>query len=164
MRIHYLIVCSTLLVFQLVGCSSIHRYDIVHYTFPDAQAELHETLQTIIKDAVAANVSGLRESHLASNKFTKFGGRKFERQDVEECNDSEASLITSLQDIKLEMKDRKIDVFGDVAIMTCFNHFSYTDDGERSRGVARNTLVFLKTDDGWKIIHEHVTPKKCFQR
>ena len=118
----------------------------------------------IIDDAEAANVAGLRESHLASDKFTKFDGREFERQNVEQCNESEAALFTSAQDIKLEMKDRKIDVFGDVAIMTCYNHFSYLDDGELRRGVARNTLVFLKTADGWKIVHEHVTPKACFDQ
>ena len=63
-----------------------------------------------------------------------------------------------------EMKDRKIDVFGDIAIMTCYNHFSYSVEGNREERVARNTLVFLRTADGWKIVHEHVTPKACFQQ
>ena len=68
----------------------------------------------------------------------------------------EAGLLAPLQ-------IAEIDVFGDVAIMTCYNHFSYKDNGGREQRVARNTLVFLKTDDGWKIVHEHVTPKQCFE-
>ena len=131
---------------------------------PEVQAEIREVLKDIMHDVETANVAGLRASHLESNKFTKFGGRDFERQDVEQCNEAETRFVSTLQNLKLEMRDPKIDVFGDVAIMTCYNHVSYTDDGEVRNRVARNTLVFLNTDDGWKIVHEHVTPNARFEQ
>jgi hypothetical protein len=138
-----------------------HRHQI-HDPFHESQAEIREVLIDIINDVETANVLGLRDSHLNSDKFTKFGGT-FERINIDQCIEGEIAGITSVRDLRFEMKDRKIDVFGDVAIMTCYNHFSYKDNGGREQRVARNTLVFLKTDDGWKIVHEHVTPKQCFE-
>ena len=137
--------------------------DIDHYPFPKAQAELRETLRVIINDAATADVAGLRASHLKSDKFTKFGPRRFARQDVEQCNESEAAFFTSIQDFESEVKNLKIDVFGEVAIMTYYPHVSFKKDGEIRKGSSRQTLVFLKTDDGWKIVHEHGTPKSCFE-
>jgi hypothetical protein len=154
---------AALATMQLFGCASPPKHDIAHYPYPKAQAELRDVLDGIIHDAETANVQGLRDSHLNSDKFTKFGGT-FERINVDQCNEGEIAGVTSVQDLKFEMKDRKIDVFGDVAIMTCYNHFSHKGDGELRRSVARNTLVFLKTADGWKIVHEHVTPKACFEQ
>jgi ketosteroid isomerase-like protein len=54
----------------------------------------------------------------------------------------------------------KIDVFGDIGIATYYPHVSFVQDGERKTGSGRQTLVFLKTNDGWKLVHEHGTPKK----
>jgi ketosteroid isomerase-like protein len=138
------------------------EYDLAHYTFPEAQAELRAVLAEIVRDAESANVRRLRAGHLQSDKFTKFSGRSFERQTVDQCNESEAAFFTSLLDLRFEMKDLKIDVFGDVAVVTCYNHASYVLDSKPRSVIARNTLVFLKTADGWKIVHEHVTPKAWF--
>lgn len=163
MRTGIFVMSAGLAAVQMVGCASTESRDLAHYPFLKAQSEIHDTLDAIINDVETANVQGLRDSHLNSDKFTKFGGT-FERINVDQCNDDETAGVTSVQDLKFEMKDRKIDVFGDVAIMTCYNHFSHKGDGELRRGVARNTLVFLKTADGWKIVHEHVTPKSCFEQ
>jgi len=148
---------------QLVGCASIRHRDLAHYPFPEAQEEINATLDAMINDVETASLQRLRDGHLDSTKFTKFGGT-FERIGLDQCNEQEAAGVTSVQDLKFEMRDRKIDVFGNVAIMTCYNHFSYDDGGERKQRIARNTLVFLRTANGWKIIHEHVTPKKCFEQ
>lgn len=165
MNKRYVWLAPMLSVLLLASCAGTRdaRRDLAHYTFPEAQAEIQETLNAIINDVETANVQGLRDSHLNSDKFTKFGGT-FERINVDQCNEGEIAGVTSVQDLKFEMKDRKIDVFGDVAIMTCYNHFTVRDDGELKSDVARNTLVFLNTADGWKIVHEHVTPKTCFEQ
>jgi ketosteroid isomerase-like protein len=64
----------------------------------------------------------------------------------------------------MEATDVKIDVFGDVAVLTEYFHLSHTVDGEPELVDVRVTLVFLKTVDGWKIVHEHVTGKNCFDQ
>ena len=64
----------------------------------------------------------------------------------------------AVSNYKQEVRDLKIDVFDDVAIATYYPHFSFIINGEGKEGSGRQTLVFLSTGDGWKIVHEHGTP------
>jgi hypothetical protein len=152
-------ICTTLLLGSLLIAPS---QVFSEAPLPEDQAELKQTLKAIYDDAMSANVEGLTTSHLISSNFTKFGPRNFSRQTAYETNESEASFFTSIKDLKVELKDVKIDVFGDVAVTTFYPHFSFVKDDQLKEGSSRQTFVFLKTDQGWKIIHEHGTPKKCF--
>lgn len=146
---------------QMVGCASTPTRDLAHYPFPKAQAELREVLDGIIHDSETANVVGLRDIHLKSEKFTKFGGGEvYDRMNYVQCVEIETAAITSVEDYKAKTRDLKIDVFGEVAVMTFYPHRVVKKDGKVLRYSARQTLVFLKTPDGWKIVHEHQSPKK----
>jgi hypothetical protein len=141
------------------SCNNLSEPDLINDSFPEAQVEIHEVISSIVKDAETANIEGLQAAHLVSNKFTKFGPRSFDRQDVASTNESEVSFFGSISNYKLEVKDLKIDVFGDIGIATYYPHVSYVQNGEQKKGSGRQTLVFLKTKDGWKIVHEHGTQK-----
>jgi len=149
-------------LFLLVSCTSERplQQDLINDPFPVAQAELCEVIKSIVKDAKMANMEGLQAVHLVSDKFTKFGPRNFDRQDVASTNESEATFFSSISNFKLEVKDLKIDVFGDIGIATYYPHVSFVHDGEEKKTSGRQTLVFLKTKNGWKIVHEYATPKK----
>ena len=149
------------IVFLLVSCSGKGPVpqDLINDPFPEAQAELHKVVKSIVKDAMTANIEGLQAVHLDSDKFTKFGPRNFARQDVASTNESEAAFFTSISNFKQEIKDLKIDVFGEIGVVTYYPHASFRKDGEEKKVSGRQTLVFLKTTNGWKIVHEHGTPK-----
>jgi hypothetical protein len=149
------------LLLLLVSCTSERspRRDLVNDSFPEAQAELREVVQSIVKDAETANIEGLQSAHLVSDKFTKFGPRSFDRQDIVSTNESEAEFFGSISEYHLEVKDLKIDIFGDIGIATYYPQVSFPQDGEEKRGSGRQTLVFLKTKKGWKIVHEHGTAR-----
>ena len=161
---NWILISMFIVTTMICSCANQEKseIDLVNDTFPDAQAELEAVLEEIYNDAMSANVDGLTSSHLISSKFTKFGPRNFSRQTAKETNESEASFFTSIRDLKVELKDVKIDVFGDVAVTTFYPHYSLVKDDKLIEGSSRQTLIFLKTEDGWKIIHEHGTPKKCF--
>lgn len=146
----------------LASCSSHDDLskDVVHDTFPEAQSELREVMNSIANDLMTANSEGLREIHLDSDKFTKFGPRVFTRQDVETTNESEVAFWSSAKDVQYVIDEMKIDVFDDVAVATYYPQVSYERGGEEYNISGRQTLVFLKTSDGWKIIHEHGTVKR----
>ncbi len=149
-------------IFLLVSCTSERQsqQDLINDLFPEAQAELREVVKSIVKDAMTANIEGLQAAHLVSDKFTKFGPRSFDRQDVASTNESEAAFFSSISNFNQEVKDLKIDVFGDIGIATYYPYVSFVQDGEEKKASGRQTLVFLKTKNGWKIVHEHGTPKK----
>lgn len=150
-----------LIISILVSCTN-NKYDqddLISNPYPDAQAEIRECIDSIFKDASEKNIQGLKDAHLKSEKFTKFGPRNFNRQDLESTNQSEEAFFSSISKYHQEIVDLKIDVFGEVAIATYYPHVSFVQDGVEKKGSGRQTFVFLKTDEGWKIVHEHGTPK-----
>ena len=128
-------------------------------TYPDVQEEIREVINSIVNDAEMANIEGLKDIHLKSEKFSKFGPRNFDRQDLEKTNSSEEAFFGSIENYRQEIVDLKVDVFGEVAIATYYPHVSFIKDGQEMKGSGRQTFVFVKTEEGWKLVHEHGTPK-----
>jgi ketosteroid isomerase-like protein len=145
----------------LASCTSARHpeKDLSHDPFPGAQAELREVVASIGRDIMTADIEGLHAIHLDSPKFTKFGPRSFDRQDVASTNESETAYVTSVSNMSYEARDLKIDVFGDVAVVTYYPYVSFVKDGKERHVSGRQTLVFLRTASGWKIVHEHGTVK-----
>jgi len=114
---------------------------------------------TIKNDIESSDIDGLQTMHLESSKFTKFGPRVFDRQDVTSTNKTESAFFGAITNANYEVRDLKIDVFGDVGIATYYPEVSFVRDGKRVEASGRQTLVFVRTDSGWKIAHEHGTTK-----
>ena len=153
----------TMLLF-LSACASEEstQADIIADPFPAAQAEIREVINSIVKDAEGANIEGLKAAHLESEKFSKFGPRNFDRQDISSTNATEEAFFSSISNYKQEIRDLKIDVFDDMAIASYYPHVSFTQDGEEKTVSGRQTFVFLSTEEGWKLVHEHSTPQHYF--
>lgn len=146
-------------LYLLSSCTDneINRKEIIEDQFVTSQLEIKETIYSIIRDAEDANVEGLKSAHLEIAKFSKFGPRNFERQDIKSTNETEEAFFTSISDYKQIIRDLKIDVFDDMAIATYYPDVSYIQNGETKTGTGRQTFVFLKTESGWKLVHEHGT-------
>ena len=143
----------------LISCSdkASNQTHLTEDIFSKEQEELRDVVSSIVRDAETSNLEGLKGIHLESDKFTKFGPRNFERQGVEKTNESELAFFGTVSNYKEEVKDLKIDVFGEVGIATYYREVSFDEDDQKKNVSLRQTLVFLKTDDGWKIVHEHGT-------
>lgn len=161
MKVFYLVTAA--LAIHLCGCTSSQSTNsdpkLGHDGFPRAEAELREAVEAIRRDIIAGNIEGLQAAHLVSEKFTKFGPRRFERQDVAGTNDSEAAFFSSISNVTYDVEDLKIDVFGEVGVVTYYPHVSFTRDDQRVDVVGRQTFVFLHADGEWKLVHEHGTPQ-----
>ena len=157
-RLLYFILLSS---FIFISCleTAKDEQDIIKDQYRKEQQEVMDAVNTIVADAESANLEGLSSIHLDSNKFTKFGPRNFERQDVTQTNKSEVAFFgdDSVTNYKEEVRDLKVDVFGDVAIATYYRSVSYLLNNEEKNVSLRQTLVFVKTEDAWKIAHEHGT-------
>lgn len=136
-----------------------YRDELINNKYPEAQIEIQKVIESIVKDAESKNIEGLKMAHLNSEKFSKFGHRNFYRQDLKSTNESEETFFSSIEYYKQEILDLKIDVFGEYAVATYYPQVSFIQYGHEKKGSGRQTFVFLKTDEGWKIVHEHGTPK-----
>ncbi|HEY7409424.1 MAG TPA: nuclear transport factor 2 family protein [Vicinamibacteria bacterium] len=48
--------------------------------------------------------------------------------------------------------------FGDVALVTCAENITASNEGEVGVAVAQATNLFLRTSQGWRMIHHHASP------
>ena len=162
MKIKHVVFSGVIMMFLFLGaCASEEstQVDIIADPYPAAQAEIREVINSIIKDAEEANIEGLKAAHLESEKFSKFGPRNFDRQDILSTNATEEAFFSSISNYKQEIRDLKIDVFDDMAIASYYPDVSFIQNGEKKTGTGRQTFVFLKVDSGWKLVHEHGTPR-----
>ncbi len=121
----------------------------------EMEKELRQAVMKVWEDANNSNIPELKSAHFNSPKFSKFGPRIAERQDVEQTNKSETEHFLSIKDANLAIEDLKIDIFDKVGITTFYNNYSFIKNDNRVQGKGRVTLAFLRTEEGWKIIHEH---------
>jgi len=156
---HHRLASAIPVLLLLASCATAPHApeDVVFDSYPEAQAELHAVVESIAADIETTNIQALQSLHLDSEKFSKFGPRSFERQDVTSTNASEAAFFSSISEADYRIEDLKIDVFGDVGVVTYYPHVSFVREGEEVNVWARQTLVFVRTADGWKIVHEHGT-------
>ena len=153
-------VCAASLSFGACSVEEQDVKDLANDPFVDQQLEIREAVLSIQSDIESSNIDGLQAAHLDNEKFTKFGPRRFERQDVTSANESEAAFFGSITDVEYEVRDLKIDVFGDVGIATYYPEVSFARDGSDVAVSGRQTFVFLRTDFGWKLVHEHGTLRR----
>ena len=124
----------------------------------EMEKELRQVVLKVWEDANNSNIPDLRSAHLNSPKFSKFGPRVAERQDVEQTNESETEHFSSIRNANLVIEDLKIDIFDSVGIATFYNNYAFIKNDNKLQGKGRVTLVFLRTEEGWKIVHEHSSP------
>ncbi len=60
--------------------------------------------------------------------------------------------------MKFDAKDLQVAVYGDVANLTFHSDFQLKFDKDLVIVNDQITLLFVKTKDGWKMVHEHHSP------
>ena len=115
--------------------------------------ELSEELKLVVldvwNDASNRDIEKLKPAHFNSPRFSKFGPRVSERQNVDETNSSESEHFSLIKNVDLKMDDLKIDIFDNVGVVIFYNNYSFIKSSESVNGKGRVTLVFYNTHDGW---------------
>ncbi len=132
------------------------QIDIIKDEFPEEQAEIQQVLDGIFKSFQDLDADKLISYHIYGPKFTEFrnDSPRFGSQGNE---DYERGFVGAISAFEYNLGDLKIDVFGDVAIVTFEADFRPTIDNQVHQIWANVTLVFVKVNDEWKITHEHFT-------
>lgn len=152
-----------LLGFLTIGChAQMDRVpvDLINDEFPEAKHEVMETFGAIAQSIKDKDLDRLISFHAYSPKFTEF--KNGEHRNGGEANEAnERNLFGSVNEVvKFDAKDLKIAVYGDVANLTFHSDF-HLKFGEDLVVVNNQiTLLFVKTTDGWKMVHEHHSPLK----
>jgi ketosteroid isomerase-like protein len=93
--------------------------------------------------------------HSYGPKFSKFAVESVVRQDAATARMAEHAGLSAVTGMSMKAEDLKIDVLGSVGIATFILNYGFDTETERVEKKARSTLVFVKDEGAWKVIHEH---------
>ena len=128
-----------LLVFIVTSCKA--QVDLVNDEFPEAKQEVMETFGAIAQSIKDGDLDKLISFHAYGPKFTEFKNGE-PRNDGVVNEAHERNVFGSVSEVvKFDAKDLK---FGEDLVIV--------ND--------QITLLFVKTKDGWKMVHEHHSPLK----
>jgi ketosteroid isomerase-like protein len=160
----------TLFVFTLlfVGCDckkehveDMPKVDLINDEFPEAQQEIMETFGAIVQSLKDGDIDKLISFHAYGPKFTEFKNTGELRNGGKANEEFERNVFGSVTEIiKFDAKDLAIAVYGDVANVTFHSDFHLMFGEDLVVVNDQITLLFVKSNGEWKIVHEHHSPLK----
>jgi len=131
------------------------KIDLINDEFPEAKQEVIETFVGIAQSIKDGDVDKLISYHAYSPKFTEF--KNGEPRNGAEANEAhERNVFGSVTEvIKFDANDLQVAVYGDVANLTFHSDFQLKFGEDLVVVNDQITLLFVKTDKGWKLVHEH---------
>jgi SnoaL-like domain len=109
------------------------------------------------KLAQSGDFEGFKKLHLVGAGFSLFDSYPpFERFDDSRAISREEEWIhTKLPKYSWKIDDLKITVLGQTTLTTLRVKYFRNKEVAKAKRLVRGTLVFVKKDDSWKILHEH---------
>lgn len=136
------------------------KIDLINDDFPEAKQEVMQTFGAIAQSIKDGDVDNLIAFHAYSPKFTEF--KNGEPRNGSEANEThERTVFGAVTEVvKFDVKDLQIAVYGDVANLTFHSDFQLKFGDDLVVVNDQITLLFVKTENGWKMVHEHHSPLK----
>ncbi len=161
LTITVLIVCALF----ITGCNNDDdeqtlnpSIDLINPEFPEAKQEVMKIWDAIEQSLRDGDMDKLIAFHAYGPKFTEF--KNGEPVNGGEANESyERSAFGAVTEVvKFDTKEFQIAVYGDVANMTFHSDFHLKFGEDLAVISEQTTLLFVRTNNGWKIVHEHHSP------
>ena len=136
------------------------KIDLINDEFPEGKQELLETWDSIVQSVKDGDLDKLIAFHAYSPKFTEFknGAPRNGSEANEEFERNTFGAVTEI--VKFDTNDMLVAVYGDVANLTFHSDFHLKFGEDLVIVNDQISLLFVKTDDGWKIVSEHHSPLK----
>lgn len=152
-----------LLSFITISCNSQSdsaTVDLINDEFPEAKQEVMEAFGAIAQSIKDGDLDKLISFHAYGPKFTEF--KNGEPRNGDEANEAhERNIFGSVTEVvKFDANDLQIAVYGDVANLTFHSDFHLKFGEDLVVVNDQITLLFVKTNAGWKMVHEHHSPLK----
>ncbi len=141
------------LVILLSGCATAPPHDSGENSMHE-QTEVKHRLAEILNAAETKDLERLDRYHWYGPNFTKFAS-KGPRLDAALAREGEHKGLSALAGLKLRTDDLQVDVFHDAAVVTFTMVATIPSGADAITKRERGTLVFVKHDSSWKIVHEH---------
>ncbi|MFC1550844.1 YybH family protein, partial [Candidatus Neomarinimicrobiota bacterium] len=134
------------------------KVDIINDEFSEAKEEVMKTFGEIAKSIKDGDIDRLISFHAYSPKFTEF--KNGEPRNGSKDNETyERNVFGSVTEVvKFDANDLQIAVYGDVANVTFHSDFHLLFGEDLVVENDQISLLFVKTNNGWKMVAEHHSP------
>ena len=134
------------------------KIDLVNDEFPEAKKEVIDTFIGIAQSIKDGDVDKLISYHAYSPKFTEF--KNGEPRNGAKANEiHERNVFGSVTEVvKFDANDLQVAVYGDVANVTFHSDFHLLFGEDLVVVNDQISLLFVKTNNGWKMVAEHHSP------
>jgi len=153
-------------VLFLIGCNDndddngpvTEIEDVISPEYPEAKQEVIDTFIDIANSINEGDMDKLIGFHAYGPKFTEFKNGELRNGSVDnEAHEREVfGAVTEV--VKFEAKDLQVAVYGIVANVTFHSDFQLKFGEELVVVNDQITLLFVNTNNGWKMVHEHHSP------
>ena len=125
--------------------------------------EIIKIIETLFQAGVTKDLTKLKEIHLDDSRFSSFSDLPpYDLKDYQTTIELEELRFISISDYSYEIKNPKISIFGDTAIVALeliqqgmlVDNKAFT--GEHMKIKGRATFVLVKKPT-WKIVHIHLS-------
>lgn len=148
-----------LLSLVTINCNA--QVDPINDEFPKAKQEVMETFGAIAQSIKDGDLDKLISFHHYGPKFTEFKNGEPRNGGKENEAHERGTFGAVTEVVKFDAKDLQIAVYGgDVANVTFHSDFHLKFGEDLVIVNDQITLLFVKTKDGWKMVHEHHSPLK----
>lgn len=146
---------TSILIIGLLFNSCKAKIDLINDEFPEAKQEVMKTFGEIAQSIKDGDIDKLISFHAYSPKFTEFkNGELRNGGDANEIHERNVfGAVTEV--VKFDAMDLQIAVYGDVANLTFHSDFRLKFGNDLVVVNDQISLLFVKTDNGWKMVHEH---------
>ena len=136
------------------------KIDLVNGEFPEAKEEIKQLMDDIAQSVKDGDIEKLIDFHTYNSKFTEFKNGE-PRNDAKANEAYEREVFGGVTEVvKFNFEDLKIAVFDKVANVTFHSDFQLKFGEDEVMVNDQITLLMVRTDKGWKIVHEHHSPLK----
>lgn len=125
-----------------------------------SEEEILRVVRRVFETGKEGNLETFRQLH--STHYTRFSDLPpYRIQEKDEALKLKGSLYSELVDFTYQMSDIEVKVLGDVAVVTFLLKYGgvyvygYTFEGRPLSITSRCTVVLVREDGEWRIIHEH---------
>ena len=149
----------------IIGCDLLDsnadedkKINLINDEFPEAKQEVIDTFVGIAQSIKDGDLDKLISYHAYGPKFTEFKNGELRNGGV--ANEAyERQLFGSVTEVvAFNADDLQVAVYGDVANVTFHSDFQLKFGDDLAVVNNQITLLFVKTSDGWKLVHEHHSP------
>jgi ketosteroid isomerase-like protein len=151
----------TFLLLTITCCNGqSSKVDLLEDEFPEAQQEIMETYEEIIQSIKEGNIDKLISMHAYGPKFTEFKNGELRNGSKENEIYERKTFNAVTEVVKFDSNNLQIAVYGDVANVTFHSDFEFKFGEDLVVVNDQISLLFLKTNERWKIVAEHHSPLK----